>query len=528
PDTYRVDKATRVFRDRTIGQKELEIVVREQGGIEEREVEPDRRATLCLGPLACEALAEHAIRIERQFRGPQDIEFACRGGDVWVLQARPLSIVVQPGTKRWQRRRRSGAIDRGKLVWSNVNVGEALPGVATPLTWSVLSHFSELGFRRAFGALGISVAPEAELVGGFRGRIYLNLTEILGALSQIPGFRPRMILPLGGAGLGDVLETEIERRGSAPFVARLPFTVRRYVSENFRLAARVRAFDEDFGDERRRLRSIDLRLLPPSGLAQTMKDTEHLLDRTGAIMLTVYGNLLGTSVLLSAALSAVAGEQAAGLARDLLAGMDDVDSAEPGLALTRVAETFERDPAAARVIASRPAHELSLESLPEGPMRRALQHFLRAYGHRGPREAELAEPRWAEDPTTIFTTLQVHLRKPGRASVAASEIRRTRVYEDAERRLVATVPLPFRPPIRALLSVVRRYVGMRERLRSHVTEVLGLMRRVALDASLRIAVKEPAAGLDAAFFLTVDELHQVLRGELSGVAGRIAQRRIQF
>ena len=28
-------------------------------------------------------------------------------------------------------------------VWSNVNVGEALPGVATPFTWSVAGAFSE-------------------------------------------------------------------------------------------------------------------------------------------------------------------------------------------------------------------------------------------------------------------------------------------------------------------------------------------------------------------------------------------------
>ena len=50
-------------------------------------------------------------------------------------------------------------------------------GVATPFTWSVLSQFSELGFRRAFGAMGCAVPRDAELVGDFRGRIYLNLTE---------------------------------------------------------------------------------------------------------------------------------------------------------------------------------------------------------------------------------------------------------------------------------------------------------------------------------------------------------------
>lgn len=528
PDTYRLDKATGGYRDRIVGQKAVEVVPSDGGGVVEREVPPERRDALSLDADVLEELTRRALGIERQFGGPQDIEFAVREGKVWILQARPLAVAVQPGTKRWQRRRRSGGVHRDELVWSNVNVGEALPGVATPLTWSVLSHFSELGFRRAFGALGISLPQDAELVGGFRGRIYLNLTEILGALSEVPGFRPSMVLSLGGGGFEEVLDAEIEERGSASFLARLPLTLRRFAAENFRLAARVRALDGVFAAERRRLRSIDLRVLPPSSLAQTMKDTEHLLDRTGAVMLTVYGDLLGATVLLALTLRAIAKEQATGLARDLLAGLEDIDSAEPGLALTRVAETLARDPEAAKAIAARPPSELRVQDLPEGPTRRALQHFLRAYGHRGPREAELAQPRWEEDPTTLFTALQIHQRRPGRATVVDSKERRQRVRSDAERRLAAVVPFPLRPPIRALLAVVQRFMRMREHLRSHVTDVLGLMRRVALDASMRIEAREPAAGRDAAFFLTVDELHQVLRGELARVAPRVIQRRIQF
>jgi pyruvate,water dikinase len=527
PDTYRVDKATRGYRDRILGQKAMEVVLADGGGVRERAVEEARRRELCLGQAQVDALTEHALRVERHFGGPQDVEFALRGDEVWLLQARPLAAALQPATKRWHRRR-AGAVDRRKLVWSNVNVGEALPGVATPLTWSVLSHFSELGFRRAFGALGLSVPSEAELVGDFRGRIYLNLTELLGVLSQVPGFRPSMVLALGGGGLEHALEAEIEDRGSASFLARLPLTVKRFASENFRLGARVRAFDAEFAAERRRLRSLDLRMLTPAALAQTLNDTEHLLDRTGAIMLTVYGNLLGSSVVLSLVLRALAGEQAEGIARDLLAGMDDVDSAAPGLALTRVGETLARDPAAAALIASRAASELRVEDLPDGQTRRALQHFLRAYGHRGPREAEIAEARWEEDPTTLFATLQIHQRKPGGVSVAVTEARRERVRKDAAKRLEAVVPFPLRPPIRQLLELVRRFMRMREHLRSHVTDVLGLLRRVALDVSRRIETREPEAGDDAAFFLTVDELHQVLRGELLRVGVRVQQRRMQY
>ncbi len=69
---------------------------------------------------------------------------------------------------------------------------------------------------------------------------------------------------------------------------------------------------------------------------------------------------------------------------------------------------------------------------------------------------------------------------------------------------------------------------LRERLRGYVTEVLGMFRRVALDASARIARSEPDAGDDAAFFLTLDELHPVLRGEMPRTVALVRQRRRQY
>jgi pyruvate,water dikinase len=93
---------------------------------------------------------------------------------------------------------------------------------------------------------------------------------------------------------------------------------------------------------------------------------------------------------------------------------------------------------------------------------------------------------------------------------------------------LASLPMPVRPPLRALLSVVRNYVRLRERLRSHVVHVLGLFRLVALDASRRLLVREPDIGRDAAFFLTCNELHAVLRGEVRSVAALVRMRRAQY
>jgi len=523
PDTYRIDRATGSLRDRVLGDKHLRAVATDDGAIVEEPIRVDERDLPVCDEALLGELAAMARRIEAHFGSPQDVEWAWVDGTLYVLQARPITGVTGVAPRRNRRRRLQ--VDRSRIVWSNVNVGEALPGVATPLTWSVLSSFSELGFRRAFGALGCKVPRDAELVGSFRGRIYLNLSEFTQIASQVPFLRPRTLLALGGGAQVDRLELDLERHGQLGFFLRLPQTIARFLRENYRLGERVDTFELHFAQERERWRDLDLPVLSPSALDRTLSDLQRLLDEAGSVMLTAYGNLLLAIVLLRAVIRLVAGEGTT-LERGVLTGLEDVESAAPGLALWHVAEIARTDPEArAQVLSSAPEH-LRVDGLPPGPTRTALEQFLRAYGYRGPREAELAEPRWAEDPTLLFAALQKHLRGELRRPVDLERKQRA-AREDSMDAMERLVPAPARAPVRQLLHLAQRHTRLRERLRARVTEVLGMIRALALDTSRRIDLREPGTGRDAAFFLTLDELHGFLQGDLRTVGPLVRQRRSQ-
>ena len=237
-------------------------------------------------------------------------------------------------------------------------------------------------------------------------------------------------------------------------------------------------------------------------------DVEHLLDETGSIMLTAYANLLSAVLALLAILRLFARDEGPGLYRDLLSGLQDVSSARPGFVLWQIAELARREPEVAEQIRSIPLSELRVDALPPGRTRDALSRFLVDYGHRGVREAEIGAPRWAEDPTLMFAALRSHLDSA--VSLAEREARLQQAREEAEQKLARKVPLPLRPAVHKLLDVVRRFTRMREHLRGHVVEVLGMFRRVALETSRRIQAREPEAGSDAAFFLTLAEVRHVL------------------
>lgn len=523
PDTYRVDKATGQFRDRIIGGKAQQTVLVPSGGVREEEVAPRERERAVLDDNQLLNLNDVARRVEEHFGGSRDVEWAIAEQQVFVLQARPI---VVPQTRGRKGSRREQVRDRRKIVWSNANIGEALPGAATPFTWSVLNHFSDLGFRRGFGALGCTVPRDAELVGDFRGRIYINLTEFTSVLSQIPGIHPSTLLRLGGGQYASELDEVVANSGSTRFLLRLPQTIARYTRENFRLQTRVAEFEEYFAEERIRMGSVDTRLLEPTGLDRMLSDVEHLLDETGSVMLTAYANLLAAMLVLIGVLKMFAPEEDSALYRGLLSGLKDVDSAQPGFALWQIAQLAKNEPAAAACILETDPSRLSVRSLPTGSTRDALHSFVEEFGYRGVREAEIAAPRWAEEPTLIFAALRSHLVSD--LDLGALEAKLARTRREAEDKVEESVPLPLRAAVRRLLDAVRRFTRMRERLRGNVVEVLGMFRHVALESSRRIRAREPEAGPDATFFLSVTELRRVLHDDNERVAVRVQRRRLEY
>lgn len=523
PDTYRVDKATGQLRDQIIGGKAHQTVLERAGGVRDVEVAPAQRERPALSEQQLLLLSDLATRVESHFGDARDVEWGIAGQQIYILQARPI---VVPSIRNRRGSRRDRPWDRRKIVWSNANVGEALPGVATPFTWSVLSQFSDLGFRRAFGAMGCTVPRDAELVGDFRGRIYINLTEFSSIMSQLPWIHPSTLVRLGGGQYVSELDDVVADRSSTGFFLRLPQTVSRYLRENFRLQARIDDFELYFSDERARINGIDPRLLEPSGLDGMLGDVEHLLDETGSILLTTYANLLTAVLGLTGVLRTFARDQGSGFYRELLSGLQDVASARPGFVLRQVAEIARDEPDVAERIRTAELSDLTVAGLPAGATRNALRRFVEDYGYRGIREAEIAEPRWSEDPRLMFAALRSHLSSPADLDDRVRDVQRAR--KEAEERFKKSVPFPLRPSVTKLLDVVRRFTRMREHLRGHVVEVLGMFRRVALEASRRIEAREPEAGPDAAFFLTLAEVRRVLHDENERVAIRVQRRRLEY
>lgn len=513
PDMIRFSARHGGARDTTVANKTRAMVIGNQG--------PefiDVAAAVAQAPALSEAvlrqLGDLATRLEAVEDVAHDVEFAVQQGRLFVVQARPVTGTGFP----------EGGSE--ETVWSRANVGEALPGVATPMTWSVARGFSERGFRQAFGSLGCSVPRDAVLVTNVHGRFYLNSTQFMRIAAQVPGLDPRTLVSLGGGNGVDVLEKQVRGVSRAAFLARLPATVTRLIVEQTRLSDRVARHDRQAWRRYRLRKETDLPRASNRQVERMLREVIAELDDTGTLMLACASASLAAHVALKMFLGWVTEGDPDASARSLTSGVCDLDSARPGIAIAQIASIARRDDAMAKALA---AGEIQrVEQIRPGPVRNALERFLADYGDRAVREAEIATPRWREDHASVLAMVAAALQSEDNGREHAPERARAR----AEEQMAALGGSLHRIEARALEVLVRhaqRTTRLRERMRAWVTRTLGSIRLVALEIDRRLRVHHPALEPELVFFCTVDEVQRALRSDAwDGLPHLIRMRRAEF
>ncbi|NNE72235.1 MAG: hypothetical protein HKN26_01065 [Acidimicrobiales bacterium] len=132
-------------------------------------------------PTAARTALDMALAVEESFEVPQDIEWAAADSEVYVVQARPITVLeTDDGFDT--------PIDEHELTTSGI--AEMVPGVQPPLRWEVNQFILEEAFRSVLDSLGIIRGAQAEVrpfVRRVRGRVALDFDQLRNAASHIPG-----------------------------------------------------------------------------------------------------------------------------------------------------------------------------------------------------------------------------------------------------------------------------------------------------------------------------------------------------
>ncbi|HEY7278895.1 MAG TPA: PEP/pyruvate-binding domain-containing protein, partial [Trebonia sp.] len=399
PDVAVITRPSGTLVSYRVGSKET-MTVADGAATRTAGTPPGLRSAAVLSPDQAGELARVGLAIEKLYGEPMDIEWALAAGELSVVQARPITTPDSPAAgpgEQW-----NDSLD-GDYLWSNGNVGEALPDVMTPATWS----FIELLMSRMTFPPSL---PGYRGYGRIGGRVYVNVSMSI-ALEALAGISPRRFATLLGPVLGKLPPIEEIPRPRLPRRKAVRLMVPAAVATLRRVRAsqkRMPRFLAAAPDRCERLRAEIEQATDATVLASLWPDKVRPLLEEACDMLAAAATR-GTRLLsIPGKLAKLIGEADSAL---LLSGQQaegtSLASLGPALGLARLARgEIDRDT------------------------------FARQYGHRGPHEVELSVPRPAEDPAWIDDQLAAvgDTARDADALLADREAARAAAWERLARR----------------------------------------------------------------------------------------------
>jgi rifampicin phosphotransferase len=478
----------------------------------EQRVPAGLRRTSSLTDAQARRVVRMAIKAEKFFGKPQDVEFAFDQNQLWLLQSRPIAVnaedaaEVEDYLKRERRHlgrtsaalRRKGLVTGSDIVYSNGNIGELLP---TPTTMSFGL------FRRVFaGRYGSIVSGRQRL--GYRFPTPDAAEHLFERIAGQPYFNLEIDAGTFDYGASPPVQHYLDQVARNPALANYP-EVNLY-TQFYATAEEANALGDAAGDAVLRAQAfrdglaghardflprfpleIEPRLAAmarPDWLSCDREASVAALEsltrelRTFACVEFVVAARLGFyfAALVRKRLAQLLGETGESLYAPLLSGLQ-------GSLVTQ--------------------QTLDLEQVAQGAMSRS--GFLARYGHTARNELELLEPRLAEVPAMLEAMLH-DLGHSGRSPREDFE-RKQAERIAAEERLIAALEAcgtdaEARRVLFEDLQFAQRFLPLRETIKHYYTMRYAEIRRGLLHLEALLGWEH-----ELVFHLYPEELARTLR-----------------
>jgi pyruvate,water dikinase len=380
-------------------------------------------------------------------------------------------------------------------TWSTSNIGEALPGVPTPMGWSLWSRRvaqSTLDGFHAIGALTraearISDDPEDALIWAFFGRGAANVERVATFADRIPGTSgPALAEQFLGRCPEHITAHPVYRR--YPVVAvRLPWTFLT-VTKRVRIA---RAGTQAWYD-----RVIDtIGTLEPGPATALFSDAcDRFQHNISVQAVSLFGAVQPLYDLIT--------QLAAKVGADANAIMGGYGSH---------AET-----------------ELVVDLWKAGRGELPVDELIRRHGYHGPFEGEISARVWRETPHALDRIIADYAALPAARDPRVLAVELVARREELERRLVAGLPTVQRPLVRLVLAAARRCIPTRGGAKVAFLQATDVARACARHLGEHYARTGVLADPEDVFHLTVEELIATPPPESRELVARRRARRARY
>lgn len=332
-------------------------------------------------------------------------------------------------------------------IYTRANVGEVFPDPVTPLSATIgITDNAEPGWRDAFDRFGVIEPSEYdpdnnEIIGVFGGYCYLNvsLSRIVGV--RTPGLTPEMIDATFFGAQPGVPPYQPQPTDERPDLTERVGGTLQWILTTPDLPELIA---EQEAMEALRDARPDVAALGEGELVARLRELMggHFRRLFGSHIFTTYCATVPTGILQQAA--AAAGDPT--MAMKLIAGVGDVESAEPSMLMWELG----------RIAAASPELTHAFEAGVSGLLARleelvtagddaakrfsvAFDSFLHEHGCRGPNEWEMRSPTWETHPELALAAIDRMRVSPESAAPSRQQADRAAQREALGAALVAAM-----------------------------------------------------------------------------------------
>ncbi len=457
------------------------------------------------------SLAQTVKHVEQVFGHPIDLEWAFDTGQLWVLQARPITTV-----------RSSSDLTNDGCEWSRTNFKETLPELPSLLSLSFLERFMDHHILSHYRRLGCRIPDGLTSVRVLRGRPYLNVTLFHLLVAQLGGDPSLNTEQMGGEPLQTIPKvqplnrTAIARAGWMMWVEmrRVERTGPRMFQQMKKLAASYR---------REHILYLSVEELVPEidKLGPWLEGRDVTFGIAGGVgqCLQIFSRLLPQWL----------GPDWRGLLNAALQGQGTVISAQQILRLAELTDIARDEQTAGMFLTSDSWERLPFrEALADTKFLRAFDHYLEDYGHRAVGESDVMSSRLADNPEAILAIVRIQLisDSPSQKNVLLRQDNaRTAALDQIKRRMGRRYHrwIIFRWCYRRLC----RFFALREANRHHLMYYSTAIRTLLIRLGELLVERSLLHQVDDIFFLTINDRADLLAGSTRDWKAVIKVRRTE-
>lgn len=537
PDEIVLDSRTLDVRRRSIGSKEVSVVRNPDTGVGTvtLPVEATRREACSLGDADLLALGKLGQRVTAYHEGlPQDIEWALSGGELYLLQSRPVTGVEftwDEDLDAWQT-----IPEDDNTVWTGGWAAEFWSGPITPLFYSLRAREMWARNTRIYSVLGFEDLMQLRWMKYRRGTAFYN-TEIDsrlykyllpkalrgGALGYHP---PEMREKIAGDPMD--LNRCLEALGSL-------YTTRPELGLH-RWGATLRRFMEEKVDHaifasRETLRKWTDQQVREYALSQ-VKLADEFLELTA---LGAYVHAKPVISLLSLMLKKWCSTADAFTLQELISGLPKPSLlSEEIKELWHLAHDVRRSELLTRLFQAHPGKafvEAARSEPGASEFVTSYQKFLARHGHNGHSYRDIYFNRRIEDSSLDYESIRLLLKADDAVAPEELEARLVRKREAATARVLASIRSTAFGPVKAIaFKVVHKWVLdfllLRDDWRHSVNRVTLAKKWAFKELGLRAFERGRLETERDFYFLSEQELYDVLDGRAPAalVRAKVASR----